>query len=744
MGVAAANAGELYIVTQDNPLDINQLAKSPNIDVYGFIGGEILVGADQQGVSALYDKGVSLTSLGPRDESKEYYFFDIKDEDIAFLDGRLEIIYKKGFRCIGRSDGPIDEDLIQYVRRLTSISFFARPVIELSGGGGNFEPLTDPEIEAIVSQVSRPSYTNYIQTMQDFGTRYSYTTNCRNAELWAQGIFSSFGYTSELFPYVYSGNTWNNVIGRKTGLLYPDSIYIFIAHLDSYSNTNPNSTAPGAEDNASGSACVLEAARVLSGVDLNCTIEFILVTGEEQGLKGSQAYAQYCSSNNRNIAGVLNFDMITYSGGMGWDTNIFTDQNFPAEVALGDLLGQTTTDYSSAIPVRVNSNGPEYGSDHYYFSLAGFPAPFSIDAQLWSSPDWYPYYHTPNDLITHLDMFFGTQVVKGAVAALATVAGLPPILTFNYPGGRPSMIDPSGGTTFRVEIVAGNETPSPGTGYLYYDAGSGYVGIPMQVVSPNVYDAVFPSITCGTAVNYYISAQSTIGTTVTDPRSAPAEAFSAVSAGAPTSVFEDDFSVNSGWTMDGSWAIGQPLGSGGEYGNPDPADDHSPSGANSVLGYNLSGDYENNMPERYATSPAIDCSQLFGVTLSFWRWLGVEQPTYDHARIRISTDGVNWTEVWSNGGTIEDNAWSLQTFDISQWADGQSNVQIRFVMGTSDGAWRYCGWNIDDLSITGFGCSPQDIPTLSEWGMLLMGLLLLAFGSAFAIRRKTALLNEAK
>ncbi len=808
--IALTSAEDLYVIEKRNA-GLNSLAKTEGINVYGVLNNIYLVGANPQGLMEIGKPGIEAEYIDARDESSEYFIFRVRESDLDKIRDEIEIIYQDGDEAIGKSGGPLSESIQGLLHRLTRISFVPRPVIQ-SGAAPVFEPLTDPQIEAIVALVSETQYTAYIQTMQDFGTRYSYTAGCRAAEQWAENTLAGFGYTAELFPFTYGGNTWNNVIGRKTGLAHPDSIYIIIGHLDATSE-NPYTSAPGAEDNASGSACVLEAARVLSQIDLDCTIEFILATGEEQGLIGSEEYAQYCLSQNRNIAGVFNFDMISYAGAYGWDTNIFSDQNFPAEVALADLLGISTDEYTLAYSERVNTSGPEYGSDHYYFSLYGFPAPFSIDAQLWSAPDWYPWYHTTNDLISRLDLDFGTEVVKGAVATLATVAGLysPPVLVFNYPDGLPELIDPQGGTSFRVEVLPGTESPQPGTGNLFYDGGSGFESLPMQVVSPNVYDAVFPAISCATIVPFYLSAQSTVGTVVTDPVSAPTATYSALSAENFSVIYETDFDVNDGWAMDGLWGIGQPAGGGGEHGYPDPTSDHSPDGLNNVLGYNLSGDYENYLPERMATSPAIDCSDIFGVALNFYRWLGVEQPIYDHAYVRVSTDGTTWTTVWENSSEITENSWHQQQIDLSPWADGQPNLRIRFVMGETDVGWRYCGWNIDDLVITGYDCAVSsvgaccdpldftcqelaeaeclaqggsfeglgtvclgdsdgdgadgscdncpddynpgqedsdddgigdvcdtqaDVPTLSQWAMLFMGLLLILAGTTALVRRR--------
>ena len=58
-----------------------------------------------------------------------------------------------------------------------------------------------------------------------------------------------------------------------------------------------------------------------------------------------------------------------------------------------------------------------------------------------------------------------------------------------------------------------------------------------------------------------------------------------------------------------------------------------------------------------------------------------------------------WTEVWTNPATIEDDQWVDVSYDITEVASGQQDVQIRWTMGTTDSAWRYSGWNIDDVEI---------------------------------------------
>ncbi|MHC5111013.1 MAG: M28 family peptidase [Planctomycetota bacterium] len=705
-GSSVAVSEDLYLVDRE-AADLDSVASLKDVSIYAVLDNVLLVGASPATVGALQQQGIGATSIGARDSDSEYYFFQVDDRDFERVSRDLVIVYSGHGEAIATTSSSIPRSTAPLLQRLTHISFVPRqPQRDVVIAPPSMR-LTDPEIEAIVSQVSEAQYTNYIQTMQNFGTRYSYTLQCRAAEQWAHDTMAAFGYDTELFPFSVDG-TWYNAIGRKPGLLDPDVIYMIIGHIDSTSE-DPNNSAPGAEDNASGSACVLEAARVLSAYDFDYTLEFVLVSGEEQGLYGSEAYADYCLANNRNIAGVLNFDMIAYAGTWGWDTNIYSDQGSAAEIALADLLAGLTDEYSTASSVREFTDGPLYGSDHYYFSLYGYPAPFSIDAQLWSAPDWYPWYHTTNDVITNLDLEFGTEVVKGAVATLATLANpyTPPLLTFQYPEGFPEVIDPNGGTTFRVEVSGGTDNAQPGTGMLLYDnTGGGFTATPMLTVSPNVYDAVFPALECGTEVLFYVSAETTEGLLATDPRHAPGVTYSAPAVDAVSTVYTDDTSFDKGWTMDGQWAIGQPMGGGGDHGGPDPTDDHSPFGPNSVLGYNLNGDYGNGIPEHNATSPVIDCSDVSEATLTFYRWLGVEQPAYDHAYLQVSNNGATWTTIFENASEIADSSWQEQVFNISEWADGQPNFQFRFVMGPTDSAWQYCGWNIDDLSLTGYVCDP--------------------------------------
>jgi len=101
-----------------------------------------------------------------------------------------------------------------------------------------------------------------------------------------------------------------NVIGQRTGTVNPNDVYVIGAHLD---DMPTGATAPGADDNASGSVATLIAADILSQYQWGCTLRFAFWTGEEQGLLGSSVYAARSKTNGETIKGYLNLDMVGYN-----------------------------------------------------------------------------------------------------------------------------------------------------------------------------------------------------------------------------------------------------------------------------------------------------------------------------------------------------------------------------------------------------------------------------------------------
>lgn len=185
-----------------------------------------------------------------------------------------------------------------------------------------------------------------------------------------------------------------------------------------------------------------------------------------------------------------------------------------------------------------------------------------------------------------------------------------------------------------------------------------------------------------------------------------------LTVGVPVLIYQETLDSDPGWNTEGDWAFGPPMGQGGSAqggsGSPDPSAGYTGS---NVYGYNLDGNYVNDMPEYHLTSTPFDCMTLTKVSLKFRRWLGVERNAYDHARVWVSTDGSQWNEIWANeNSSMYAGSWETVEYDLSSLADLQPAVYLRWTMGTTDGSVIYCGWNIDDIEIWGLEMEPDLCP----------------------------------
>ncbi len=163
-------------------------------------------------------------------------------------------------------------------------------------------------------------------------------------------------------------------------------------------------------------------------------------------------------------------------------------------------------------------------------------------------------------------------------------------------------------------------------------------------------------------------------------------------------IYWADMDTDPNWLLDAGWAWGTPTGAGSWNGDPD-----SGCTGENVIGYELEGDYADNMTEAcYATTGAINCEGHKNIRLSFRRWLGIESP-YDYADVQVSNDGTNWVDLWTTGlSHVSDEAWQSVDYAVPpSIADGQATVYFRWGIGPTDESVTYPGWNIDDVQVTG-------------------------------------------
>jgi hypothetical protein len=298
----------------------------------------------------------------------------------------------------------------------------------------------DPEIEAMVAEVDWTGVRDKIQWLVDFGTRYSYASNHKEVAESIGDVFESYGLETTLHPFYYMGEMWN-VEAVQPGTLYPNSCVIICGHFDSISE-DPMNLAPGADDNATGTAAVLTAAEILSMHEFEYTVRYICFGGEELGLIGSYFYTAWARQNNFDIVGALNFDMIGY-----WEPGVEKDLEIETNNAsrwLADAVLNAADLYTDT-PYELHVYDWAWWGDHFRFWWVGYPAVNHEESWDWYDPDFNPYYHSTLDLMDYVDPDFTTGNVEVAVAALATLASADPPVPVAYdmiPGSCPNPFNP--------------------------------------------------------------------------------------------------------------------------------------------------------------------------------------------------------------------------------------------------------------------------------------------------------------
>jgi len=313
----------------------------------------------------------------------------------------------------------------------------------LSPGGHPLTPVTetqpglpafDPLVQQMMDQVVSPTLYAYEAQLSGQvsvtvgGAAYTITTrNTRSgipietATQFIQEELAGDGYAAAYHNWTLSGDSGRNVIAELPGQVDPSRIYMLTAHLD---DMPVSGTAPGADDNASGTAAVLAAAEIMSHTYWGCTLRFALFTGEEQGLKGSNRYAFDARGRNENILGVLNLDMLGYNGAPPRALNLYYKPTVAGSQQIADLFVNTVGEYGLGLaPVTYNVVTYTVGnqSDNASFWTQGYPAILAIED--YQGHDFTPYYHTISDTLSSLDLDYYTTMVKAAIGTFAKMTG---------------------------------------------------------------------------------------------------------------------------------------------------------------------------------------------------------------------------------------------------------------------------------------------------------------------------------
>lgn len=273
----------------------------------------------------------------------------------------------------------------------------------------------DARIAQAVAQVSRERLSSTIRTLESYGSRYASTTNLTSAANYLFDQFQRLGLRTEFDDFTFSTPPLDasNVVATIPGRSSASDVVIVGAHYDSFSDQRP-AVAPGADDNASGTAAILEAARVLAGTPFDFTVKVIAFSAEEWGLFGSKHYAQAARARGERIVGVVNLDMIGYVDQVPEDLDVIAN---PGSEWLVDRFAAAAGTYAP-LPVLKTISASMRSSDHAPFWDQGYSAVLCIE----DSPLRNPYYHRVTDRLETLNMPFAESVARAAVAVVADLA----------------------------------------------------------------------------------------------------------------------------------------------------------------------------------------------------------------------------------------------------------------------------------------------------------------------------------
>ena len=232
--------------------------------------------------------------------------------------------------------------------------------------------------------------------------------------------------------FQWEGKTYKNFIVEKKGTIFPQKVLILGAHYDTVADS------PGADDNASAIAVLLEVARNIQPVSLGCTVRWVAFSLEEYGYIGSTHYVENLKKGNEEILGMISLEMVGFTG---------PKQNYPPYLNLkyypnvGDfiaiignersqkLLEKVCQSFKNHIPqlpleflvVPGNGEGMEEVrlSDHISFWDRGIPALMITDTAFLRNPN----YHLPSDRIETLDFEFMRKVAIGIFYSIVELAG---------------------------------------------------------------------------------------------------------------------------------------------------------------------------------------------------------------------------------------------------------------------------------------------------------------------------------
>jgi len=287
-------------------------------------------------------------------------------------------------------------------------------VVPASSAGRRLHAV-DPALAMLADQVSAGHIQDALVTLTGFGTRHSLSQGYVQAGDWVTERLQSWGYVLTRVPITVGSGTSFSVVADKPGHGDDPRLVLVTAHLDSINHVDgPLAPAPGADDNGSGCAGVLEIARILADRTDVQDLRLVLFGGEEEGLFGSEQYVRALSQHDRRrLQAVINMDMV---GTLNSDQPGVLLEGAPVSQGLLDELTASAQDYTTlAVEVSLNP----FASDHVPFINAGLPAALTIEGMDSANT----HVHSSDDTLDKISYPLACEIITMNLVTVARLIG---------------------------------------------------------------------------------------------------------------------------------------------------------------------------------------------------------------------------------------------------------------------------------------------------------------------------------
>lgn len=277
----------------------------------------------------------------------------------------------------------------------------------------------NPWVQALVNGLTRAVFEADLKQLVAFPTRFSTSSHYADAAKLVRAQLKLLGFQTSLQSITVNGKASFNVVADKLGKgPAPRGVVILGAHLDSINQSGGSTaSAPGADDDGSGSAGVLSIARAIATHPAVHDLRFVLFGGEEQGLFGSQQYvASLSTALKKRIRSVVHMDMI---GTLNTPLATVLLEGSTLSQSVIDGLSDAAATYTK---LKVQTSLHPFNSDHVSFLNANIPAVLTIEG----TDDANHNVHSANDTLAHINFDLALEILRMNLAFVAQAVGKMP------------------------------------------------------------------------------------------------------------------------------------------------------------------------------------------------------------------------------------------------------------------------------------------------------------------------------